>query len=244
MDRPRSPVHQIVNALGLALRELGATPAPEDLERWGFAVHAALSAPGREFHNHEHVLALADGSDGDPLDVIAALYHDVVYLQVDQGPPASLRGDFATVCEKADGGWRLLPAPTQAVADVYAVFGRAAGDVVGPMSGANELASALIASLHLGDVLDRWSRLTVAMGSSRHPVRADPVPAARARAGAGRAGRPLDAMIRRRCGSATTTSRTSRTRPRRFDHAGSSCPRATRRCSRPRSTPCATTGSR
>ena len=41
MDRPRSPVHQIVNALGLALRELGATPAPEDLERWGFAVHAA-----------------------------------------------------------------------------------------------------------------------------------------------------------------------------------------------------------
>ena len=147
MDRPRSPVHQIVNALGLALRELGATPAPEDLERWGFAVHAALSAPGREFHNHEHVLALADGSDGDPLDVIAALYHDVVYLQVDQGPPASLRGDFATVCEKADGGWRLLPAPTQAVADVYAVFGRAAGDVVGPMSGANELASALILGL-------------------------------------------------------------------------------------------------
>ena len=198
MDRPRSPVHQIVNALGLALRELGATPAPEDLERWGFAVHAALSAPGREFHNHEHVLALADGSDGDPLDVIAALYHDVVYLQVDQGPPASLRDDFAKVCEKVDGGWRLLPAPAQAVADVYAVFGRAADDVVSPMTGANELASALIASLHLGDVLDRWSRLTVAMGIEQTiPFRADPVPALHARAQAlGAPADRLDAMIR------------------------------------------------
>lgn len=183
MDRPRSPVHQIVNALGLALRELGASPSPEELERWGFAVHAALSSPGREFHNHEHVLALADGSDGDPLDVIAALYHDVVYLQVDHGPPASLRGDFEQVFERVDGGWQLRPAPSQAAADVYQVFARQAGDVVGPMSGANELASALIAALHLDGTLDRWSRLTVVMGIEQTiPFRADPVPAMHARA--------------------------------------------------------------
>lgn len=198
MDRPRAPVHQIVNALGLALRQLGATPGPEDLERWGFAVHAALSAPGREFHNHEHVLALADGSDGDPVDVIAALYHDVVYLQVDQGPPASLRDDFDRVFERADGGWRLRPAPSEAAADVYAVFGRAAGDVVGPMTGANELASALVAALHLEHALDRWLRLTVTMGIEQTiPFRPDPVPALHARAAA--LGAPpdrLDAMVR------------------------------------------------
>ena len=199
MDRPRSPVHQIVNALGLALRELGATPPVLDLERWGFAVHAALSATGREFHNHEHVLALADGSDGDPIDVLAALYHDAVYVQVDHGPPRSMRAEFDQVFARVDDGWRVLAPPSQAVADVLAVFDRKVDDVVGPMSGLNELASAVVAAIHLADVLPRWHRLTVAMAIEQTvPFRVDPVPGLVARAEAlGAPADELPEMIRR-----------------------------------------------
>ena len=199
MDRPRSPVHQIVNALGLALRELGARPPVLDLERWGFAVHAALSAPGREFHNHEHVLALADGSDGDPIDVLAALYHDAVYVQVDQGPPRTMRAEFDQAFARVDAGWRILPPPSQAVADVLAVFDRKVDDVVDPLSGLNELASAVVAAMHLADVLPRWLRLTVAMAIEQTvPFRVDPVPGLVARVEAlGAPADELPEMIRR-----------------------------------------------
>src|SRR3569623_2965592 len=87
----RSPVHEIVNALWAALHALGAKVEVGQIEQWGFASHGALSAHGREFHNHDHVIDIA--KHGDPLEVIAALYHDAVYIQVDQGPPRSKRDE-------------------------------------------------------------------------------------------------------------------------------------------------------
>ena len=182
MGRPRSQVHQIVDVLARALARLGTLPAPLDLERWGFAVHGALSAPGREFHNHDHVLELASDGDGDPLDVLAALYHDAVYIQVDQGPPPSMRAELTRVLDRTDEGWRVLSPPTAATADVLAVFGRGAGDVVTPATGLNELASALVAALHFDGVLDREQRLAVATSIEQTiPFRDDPAPALRAR---------------------------------------------------------------
>ena len=121
MDQ-RSPVHEIVNALWRALHGLGAPADTNQVERWGFAIHAALSAAGREFHNHDHVIDIA--KHGDPLEVIAALYHDAVYIQVDQGPPHSMRAEMDRVLGAVDKGWRVLPgaADDPATADVLAVL--------------------------------------------------------------------------------------------------------------------------
>src|SRR5438067_3564135 len=99
----RSPVHEIVNALWRALHQLGSPAEVGDIERWGFSVHAAMSAPGREFHNHDHVIEIA--SQGDPLEVIAALYHDAVYIQVDHGPPRSMKAEMDRVLTATEGGW-------------------------------------------------------------------------------------------------------------------------------------------
>lgn len=175
----RSPVHEIVNALWRALHELGTTAEIGDIERWGFSIHAALSAPGREFHNHEHVIEIA--RHGDPLEVIAALYHDAVYIQVDQGPPRSMRAEMDRVLaqsEGRDGGYRVLPAAAEAAvtADVLAVFGRKAFDVVTPTTGLNELSSALVASLQLEQALDRVQRIAIAACIEQTiPFRVDPV---------------------------------------------------------------------
>src|SRR5262245_8236179 len=59
----RSPVHEIVNELWRALHELGSPATTGEIERWGFSIHAALSAAGREFHNHDHVIDLVTGSE-------------------------------------------------------------------------------------------------------------------------------------------------------------------------------------
>src|SRR3954469_9524245 len=103
----RSPVHDIVNALWRALHELGSNVDTDDIERWGFSIHAALSAAGREFHNHDHVIELA--REGDTIEIIAALYHDAVYIQVDQGPPRTLRNEVDRVLLAGPDGWRVLP---------------------------------------------------------------------------------------------------------------------------------------
>jgi hypothetical protein len=172
----RSPVHEIVNALWRALHDLGSPATTGEIEQWGFSIHAALSAAGREFHNHDHVIDLVAGSD--PLEVIAALYHDAVYIQVDLGPPRSMRDELASVLAQGADGWRVLPAAAgPGTGDVLHVFGRSVGDVVTATTGLNEFASALVASVQLARALSREQRIAVAACIEQTiPFRVDPVP--------------------------------------------------------------------
>jgi hypothetical protein len=172
----RSPVHEIVNTLWRALHELGSMVDIADIERWGFSIHAALSASGRQFHNHEHVIDIA--RHGDPVEVIAALYHDAVYIQVDHGPPRSMHAEMDRVLGPAEGGYRVLPAALdeQVTSDVLVVFGCQVGDIVTLTTGLNELASALVACLQLEEALDRVQRIGLAACIEQTiPFRLDPV---------------------------------------------------------------------
>ncbi|HEX5064174.1 MAG TPA: hypothetical protein VFV99_32590 [Kofleriaceae bacterium] len=192
-------MHELVNALWRALHELGSDASTNEIEQWGFSIHAALSAPGREFHNHDHVIGLA--KEGDPLEVIAALYHDAVYIQVDHGPPRSMRAEMDRVLMHADGGWRILSAAadSEVSADVLAVFGRRVGDVVTSTAGLNEFASALVCSIQLQKALDRHQRIAVAACIEQTiPFRSNPVPDLRDRvASLGVTGDELEEMIKR-----------------------------------------------
>jgi hypothetical protein len=174
-DQQRSPVHDIVNALWAALHELGSPAVTNDIERWGFSIHGALSAPGREFHNHDHVVDML--ANGDPLEVIAALYHDAVYIQVDQGPPRSMKAELDSVMAQEPEGWRVLPhAAAPVTGDVLAVFDRKVGDIVAPTTGLNEFASAMVAAIQLADALGREERIAVAACIEQTiPFRIDPV---------------------------------------------------------------------
>lgn len=198
MDQ-RSPVHEIVNALWRALHELGRDVDTGEIEQWGFSIHAALSAPGREFHNHDHVIEIA--STGEPLEIIAALYHDAVYIQVDHGPPRSMRAEMDRFLGAAEGGWRVLgsAADDDAASDVLAVFGRRVGDTVTTTTGLNEFASALVACRQLEKALDRYQRIAVAACIEQTiPFRTDPVTTLRDRlVQLGVQGPELDTMLKR-----------------------------------------------
>src|SRR5882672_2670743 len=160
MDQ-RSPVHEIVNALWRALHELRSPATTGEIEHWGFSIHAALSAAGREFHNHDHVIDLV--ADGDPLEIIAALYHDAVYIQVDLGPPRSMRDELSSVLAQGADGWRVLPSAAEPLTgDVLHVFGRNVGDVVTATTGLNEFASALVATIQLAHAVSREQRIAIA----------------------------------------------------------------------------------
>jgi hypothetical protein len=117
-------------------------------------------------------------ADGDPLEVIAALYHDAVYIQVDQGPPRSMRDELSSVLAQGADGWRVLPsAAGPFTGDVLHVFGRSVGDIVTPTTGLNEFASALVASIHLAHAVSREQRIAIAACIEQTiPFRTDPVP--------------------------------------------------------------------
>jgi hypothetical protein len=158
----RSSIHRIIESFSKAMAALGHQVPPLSIERWGVAVHHCLSSRDREFHTHQHVLDIV--RDADPLETLAALYHDSVYVQVDLGVTAHFAALLQPLIRKEEVGCRILPdaAKDPVAADVLAVFGRSPDEVLTPFTGLNELASALVAAKELEGVLTRPQQLAVA----------------------------------------------------------------------------------
>lgn len=158
----RSPVHRIIDALNGAVQALALGVPPLFVEKWGVAIHQALSSRAREFHTHQHVLDLTVGAD--PIEIIAALYHDVVYVQVDLGVPPHYASILEPLVHGEKEGWRIL---AHAEADptarlVLDVFSHRAGELLTPYNGLNELASALVAAKEMEGVFSRELQLALA----------------------------------------------------------------------------------
>ncbi len=144
------------------MQALGLGVPPLFVEKWGVAVHQALSSRAREFHTHQHVLDLIVSAD--PIETVAALYHDVVYVQVDLGVPPHYEAILEPLVSREKDGWRILPHagvdPTAKL--VLDVFGLAPGQVLTAASGLNELASALVAAKELEGVFSHEQQLAMA----------------------------------------------------------------------------------
>jgi hypothetical protein len=158
----QSPVHLIIAELSRAIEALDLGVPPLFVERWGVALHQALASRAREFHTHDHALDLC--RDADPLETIAALYHDTVYVQVDLGVPEHYAAILNPLMRKEEGGWRVLPHAgiDPAARDVLDVFGRRGDEVLTPLAGLNELASAFVVVKEFEGVLSRPQLLSLA----------------------------------------------------------------------------------
>ncbi len=148
-----------------ALTGLGASPQPRELERPVFVVHEALAGQSREFHSHEHVLTMTRGAS--PIETLAGIFHDVVYVQVDRGFPGGIGEMLRPLLVPIDGtGYRIslavLDDPLTAM--VVRIFDRAPGDELSPFAGLNELASALVAAKCLAPFLSKGQIAEIAAG--------------------------------------------------------------------------------
>lgn len=158
-------VQQFLVLFSKAITNLGASPQPRDLERPVFVVHEALAGQSREFHSHEHVLTMTNGAS--PIETLAGIFHDVVYVQVDRGFPGAIGEMLRPLLAPIDGtGYRVslavLDDPLTAM--VARIFDRAPGDELSPFAGLNELASALVAVKCLAPFLSRGQLAHIAAG--------------------------------------------------------------------------------
>ena len=82
LDRPSWAA--LMERLRWALRTLGLKPRESQIESLAIGIHLAMGGSLRRFHTLEHLFAL---EAGDALELLAMLYHDVVYWTVDQAWP-------------------------------------------------------------------------------------------------------------------------------------------------------------
>ncbi|MGA7937927.1 MAG: hypothetical protein WCA35_30540, partial [Kovacikia sp.] len=107
-----------------------------------------MTGPWRFFHTPEHIFEV--GEEGDAVEVLAALFHDLVYVQVDQGVSVNISAYISSFVKEING--KLVIRDHSELPDdrmfemVAQIFGFSAELVMVPTAGQNEFLSAVIAA--------------------------------------------------------------------------------------------------
>ncbi len=71
-----------------SFKSLQVQVPPREIEKIAVLIHKIMNYKTREFHSIEHVFGF--GYESDPVFTLAALFHDIIYLQVDGGLPGEV----------------------------------------------------------------------------------------------------------------------------------------------------------
>ncbi|MDA3951791.1 MAG: hypothetical protein PF508_21470 [Spirochaeta sp.] len=154
-DIPSGTVHRTIGLLHGALTRLNADLDNQRIEEIGVMVHRAMSTQQRSFHTPEHIFDLS--IPDEPHTTLAAIFHDIVYYQVDNGFLPEIAEILAPYVEVRDGAvyTRRDIAPTdRAFHGCAAVFGFVPDQHLPPFGGLNEFLSALLMDVLLEGTVD------------------------------------------------------------------------------------------
>ncbi len=138
---------RLVSAIG----ELECEISTAEVEPISELIIQTMTGPWRYFHTPEHIFDV--GGTEDPIEVLAALFHDLVYIQVDQGVSFNI-STYITPFVKDVRGQLVIRDSAQLSKDrmfeiVMAVFGFVPGQTLSPFAGQNEFLSAVIGAKSL-----------------------------------------------------------------------------------------------
>ncbi|MGK7904262.1 MAG: hypothetical protein AB4352_23185 [Hormoscilla sp.] len=126
----------------------------KQLEKIAELIVQTMTGPWRYFHTPEHIFEV--GGSENAIEVLAALFHDVVYVQVDQSVNFNLTYYIAPFIKQVGEKLVILESaelPKDVMFEmVMSVFDFAPGQVLSPMAGQNEFLSALVGA----KVLERF----------------------------------------------------------------------------------------
>ncbi|HTP57502.1 MAG TPA: hypothetical protein VMM82_01210, partial [Spirochaetia bacterium] len=154
LQLPAGTLHRSIQLLQTALEELNARMPTADVEHIAILINEAMTAEARSFHTPEHVFNLVD--PGNPYMTLAALFHDLVYYQVDLGMVPQISKALGSSIEAWDGGLRVKPGIQENDRQLLIcmeVFDVKAGQKLAPFGGMNEFLSALVMGRKLGGVV-------------------------------------------------------------------------------------------
>ena len=147
-------IQQLMEILYEAFGGLGTSVSPIQVESLATTIHKAMAGEARYFHTPEHVLRLAQSST--PIQKLAALFHDIVYHQVDRGLIPEVEQQIGGyLVEKEDGLYLSEKIdPGEGIIHLtVAVFGFQTGQKLLYNTGLNEFLSALVMAKELVHLL-------------------------------------------------------------------------------------------
>lgn len=148
-----STINQLIDLFARAFRELGVDVAMEEVERTAAMIHHSMDHGRRRYHRSVHVFELCRGTSAH--QTLAALFHDVIYCQLDDGLPLKaaplLEKDFRL---SADPWSTVVPHSEEPRLEICRIlFGFEAGQTVTLSEGLNEYLSAVVAMSSLEALL-------------------------------------------------------------------------------------------
>lgn len=151
---PSDAIHRSIQLLKDALDVLGSSMPLSEVERIGIMINEAMTAEARNFHTPEHVFGLVD--PGNPYMTLAALFHDLVYCQIDRGFTPHIQKTLEPSIDVLAGGIRVKPGVREDDRQLLlcmAIFDVKPGQTLAPFGGMNEFLSALVMARELGGVV-------------------------------------------------------------------------------------------
>jgi len=155
---------QCLDKLIWAIDRLKAEVEPTELARIAELIVQPMTGSWRFFHTPEHIFEV--GGNEDAIEVLAALFHDIVYVQVDRSINFNVSYYITPVTKEVNKQLQIRD-QSELSADatfemVMLVFGFVPGEVLNPFSGQNEFLSALVAAKALAPFLKREQLLQIA----------------------------------------------------------------------------------
>lgn len=148
-------IQKLINTLMRVVESMSLRCEPADVEKTAVMVHKVMSYQARQFHTLEHVFGFLDGADG--ITTLAAVFHDLIYYQVDNGLPAEVASLLDPYVECKGAEFRLradVPEQDPIFLLCSGVFGYRPGDHLRLFGGLNEFLSALVMAALLHAHLD------------------------------------------------------------------------------------------
>jgi hypothetical protein len=139
-------INRFIQCLGAAFKDLGASVPMPQVELMAVLVHSAMENPRRRYHVSDHALYVCQGLSAR--QVLAAVFHDIVYYQLDNGFAPRLAGLLTPVVSQQGHDLVLLQPSTDAHATQLCLdlFGWQPGHILPPLGGMNEFLSASVAA--------------------------------------------------------------------------------------------------
>lgn len=137
-----------------SVAQLGGDPSSPVLTETAELIIRSMTGPWRSFHTPQHIFDVGNG--GSAVEVLAALFHDMVYVQVDQGIHVNLSRYIAPYVREEGMALVIDPEPDRSN-DLFdalmTLFGFSRGQKLSPFAGQNEFLSALVGVQSLKSVL-------------------------------------------------------------------------------------------
>jgi len=159
MDRFFSPIHTILETLKKYFSDSHIPIEPLVLEDWAMTLYHTMSTTQRHYHNVSHILEILPGAS--PLESLAIIFHDIVYLQVDQGIHFKLFPYLKSIHFNELYQFFLPPSYDSELVLTAKVFGLQPGESLNPTNGLNEFLSALATAKILSPYLSPWQMIQI-----------------------------------------------------------------------------------